>query len=312
VHVDRQSTRLLGDAQLVHSLTDAGARPATGPRELRRRVSRFLHASATGRHALRITLSRLAQPSWEPVIFGGVPRDLAVYAGSVVPRDVDIVLESVGSEEIANELADLVKRRNRFGGVKLVSDGWRFDVWPLSETWAFRAGLVPLNGVDSLAKTTFLNVEAVAVQLKSHKGRGRRVFEQGFFDAVAQRKLDINLEDNPFPALCVVRSLLTAARLQFVLAPRLLRYIAHYSRISDIDGLLEVQDQHYGGVRRFAEEMRFWISSIHRHVHRNRNTELLLPQFVPVQLDFWSASLSGWDDFDRNPEAHLGPPVVAR
>ena len=62
-----------------------------------------------------------------------------------------------------------------------------------------------------MPKTTFLNVEAVAVELNPRPTRSRKLYESGFFEGVATETIEINLEENPFPDLCVARSLLTAA-----------------------------------------------------------------------------------------------------
>lgn len=82
-----------------------------------------------------------------------------------------------------------------------------------------------------MPKTTFLNVEAAAVELATVHGKSRRIYTHGFFEALADRTLEINFEENPFPALCVVRALITAARLQFLIGPKLSKYLVHYGRI---------------------------------------------------------------------------------
>ena len=61
-------------------------------------------------------------------------------------------------------------------------------IWPLGLTWAFRNGHSGPPSFESLSTTTFLNVEAIAVELWPAKGQGRHVFENHFFDAVMSFK----------------------------------------------------------------------------------------------------------------------------
>ncbi len=43
------------------------------------------------------------------------------------------------------------------------------------------------------------------------------LFECGFFEALQSRVLDINYEENPYPALAAVRSIVTATKLRYSL-----------------------------------------------------------------------------------------------
>lgn len=64
----------------------------------------------------------------------------------------------------------------------------------------------------------------MAAELPPLSGRPTRVYERGFFRAIHERTVDVNLEDNPSPVLCLVRSLDLAARLHFAIGPRLARF----------------------------------------------------------------------------------------
>src|SRR5271157_1476053 len=174
---------------------------------LRSRLTRFLGNGTSWKRPLREVIGRIEKERWRAVIFGGVVRDLAVFGPAERPRDVDIVLAGASADEIERVFEAWVVRRTRFGGVRLLVEKWMFDIWDVSSTWGIhQLGLDPSFG--ELPKTTFLNVEAVAAEISSNPGFERRIYSGAFFKALEERTVNINFEDNPFPALCVVRSLI--------------------------------------------------------------------------------------------------------
>jgi hypothetical protein len=258
--------------------------------ELARLVGRFIgNGSAAKRHLVQV-LREIQQQGWRAFLFGGTLRDLMLGGASIVPRDIDIVVDGVSIERIAAVFGNHVRRRTRFGGLHLNVHGWTFDIWPLSDTWAFQEGFVGLTGFASLTRTTFLNVEAAVVELGARRGRRRAVHERGFLDSLRNRVLEVNLEENPFPALCVVRGLITAARLDFKVGPSLARYIRHYGAHVSIDELLAIQSSHYGQVRSSADELRCWIAALREQCGRSRRLPIRLPVPRARQLELWADS----------------------
>jgi hypothetical protein len=254
---------------------------------LRHRVNRFFSNHSRWKAALRMIVSRIRERQWPAVVFGGVPRDLVVLGVTDRPRDVDIVLDDVSIEEIRSTFSKSVFRETRFGGVTLRVDGWLVDIWPLRQTWAFRELSVPVTGFQDLPKTTFLNVEAVAVDLAVRRGQTRNVYSFGFFEGVSERVLEINFEPNPFPDLCVVRSLIITARLGFRIGSRLAIYISNHSRGMQIKDLVALQLSHYGGLRCQPEILREWLVRISQHVHENPKEPYALPVQREQQLYLW-------------------------
>jgi hypothetical protein len=193
-------------------------------------------------------------------LFGGTLRDLLAFGA--LPRDLDIVVRASNLEKFAGDFKRYLVRQTRFGGMHFVVDGWHFDVWPLRETWAFRKGLVTPRIFSTLPLTTFLNVEAVAAELRLGPTGSRKLFEAGFFEAMSTQTVEINLEENPFPDLCIVRSLLTAARLGFDIGPKLAKYLVSRSEGMTVANLGEVQLRHYGEIRADPEEMMSWLAFV--------------------------------------------------
>mgnify|MGYP006285231427 CR=1 FL=1 len=185
-------------------------------------------------------------PEWDAHVFGGFPRDLMVSGIDAVPRDLDIVLAKDCIAEVETELSKHVERTTRFGGLHLSLRGWDVDVWSLEQTWAFRSDDRFNVAFEDLPKTTFLDVDAVAVSIT---GDSPHVHEHGFFDAIRARTVGLNYRPNPYPALCAVRALDIARRLDFSLDAELVSYILETVRRHSTSALIEAQESHFGGVR---------------------------------------------------------------
>ena len=262
-------------------------------RAVRDRAARFLTSRVRTRRPLVEALTAIVERTAEAYLFGGLIRDLVITTGIVKPRDVDVVFSGADVDELISAIEGSVIRRTRFGGVSVNVCGWRLDLWPLEETWAFRSRLVPTISFGTLPCTTFLNIEAVTLQIKSSPGCPRSIFECGFFDAVRSRTLELNLEENPFPALAVARALVLASRMRYALGPRLVRYIAEYATTVSIEDVLRAQIQHYGFVRRDRSDLERWLVAIRRHYETAAATAFELPVSNSVQLTLWDTQ--NWD-----------------
>ena len=80
-------------------------------------------------------------------------------------------------------------------------------MWPIQDTWAFKERKVAGTGFSDYPKTTFLNIEAVAIQLFSKRRQKREIYSKGFFEAIAERTIELNFEENPTPTECIIRAL---------------------------------------------------------------------------------------------------------
>lgn len=254
-------------------------------KDLRTRVTRFL-AGGSPRQALLEITDRIRGRNWDAVLFGGTLRDLMLHGASQLPRDVDIVIAGVSKDQIAELFSDCIIRQTRFGGLHLQHKGWLFDVWSLTDTWAFKGSDRGQIDFEDLPKTTFLNVEAVVADLTAKPGRARKIRANGFFEAIAEQVLEINKEENPFPMLCVVRTLITAARLQFSISRRLCKYLLHHSRSTSAEELVDVQLKHYGTCTRTAEEFCTWLEFLRVHHRSGAVRGAILPVRRPHQLEF--------------------------
>jgi hypothetical protein len=213
----------------------------------------YLRGPCITRSRLPWVLEQLKYNGWRAVFFGGLLRDLMEFGSSANPRDLDIVVDASSNDELYAFFKEIVVRRTRFGGLVIDLGPLRADLWCLRNTWAFGTGAFAQRSFVTLPKTTFLNVEAVAVEIS---GNGDpRVFDDGFFAAFGRREIDINFGTNPFPALCVVRSLITASSLHFALGNRLVDYIVRRSDHLAANEYVEAQLSHYGEILLPAERI---------------------------------------------------------
>lgn len=251
-------------------------------RKLQGKIAEFLgqdHTVYNG--AVRSIIEQIRRNRWRAVLFGGMLRDLMVYGLSKRPRDVDIVVADTTEDELSRAFAEFISKRTRFGGLHLRCDGRPFDVWALSDTWAFRTlkGSAFVCDFENLPKTTFLNVEAVAADIAPSRSGTWHVYEHGFFQGIAERILEVNLEDNPFPALCVVRALNMTQRLRFAIGPRLAKYLIHYGGLFSGEELAEVQLNHYGSCDHTAGDFEALLYSVSDQ-HRSGAQRVQLPALI--------------------------------
>ncbi|OWK38098.1 hypothetical protein [Fimbriiglobus ruber] len=206
--------------------------------------------------------------AWRAVLFGGTLRSLLisrlVHQRAGRPRDVDIVIQGPPLEVLRHLFDKLISRETRFGGLQLRRAGWLFDVWPLERTWALVEDKVDQPDFSDLPRTTFLNVEAVAVDVWPAPGREREIYsgDGQFFRAIIDRVVEVNRVENPFPELCVVRSLVMTNDLGFRIGPGLARYIAGHGPSLSCDELERIQKKHYGHVRIPGARLWDWIRAV--------------------------------------------------
>jgi hypothetical protein len=243
---------------------------------LQRRAAEFIAAEAAHRSPLKPLLQEIGRLGQTAFLFGGALRDLMLRGLGHDPHDVDIVVGKL-TPDLLSYLGPHVRRRTRFGGLEVSIGHWDLDIWELSDTWAFREGLVPGGSFGDLPKTTFLNVQAIAAEVPSSRGATVRLAEHGFFRAIRHRTVDINFEDNPFPSRCVLSALTTAYSLDFALAPKLIQYVLHYGAKVDLEELCLYQARRHGRCLYGRDVLQAWIT----HLAKSRREAPSMPVALP-------------------------------
>lgn len=245
-------------------------------------------------------LSGIRASGLPAVFFGGTLRSLLaarLFGGRRGrPRDVDIVVSGICMSDLEDRFKRVLHRRTRFGGLQLCSGGWRFDVWPVQETWLPRDGGDRAVSFADLPSTTTFNLEAIAVETFPSRGRSRRVYsgDGRFFGGMLSRTLELNREDNPYPGLTVLRGIAIAGELGFSLGPRFARYVRRFGPPLGDREIEDLQLSHYGYHRIGLATLRESISRIESAPRGEA------PVAIPAlgQTAFWGG--------------HSGPPSTVR
>ncbi|PQO42564.1 hypothetical protein [Blastopirellula marina] len=237
-------------------------------------------------------LRDLKKTTERAVFFGGTLRSLLISRlfkqRHGRPRDIDIVVSGNSVDEVKRLFGDRISRTTRFGGLQLCHENWLFDVWPLENTWAFKADHVKHPNFSDLPMTTFFNLEAIAMDVWNEPGYQRQIYsaDDQFFDGILTRTIEINREENPFPELCVVRALVMAAELEFRLGPKLVSYVVKHGETLTPSDIEQVQISHYGHQRFHSHLMKDWISFLATEKSSDTEGTHRLP--LAQQQRFWS------------------------
>lgn len=252
-------------------------------RTLSDKLGRFLSLRVPYRQPMHDVLDCVTKHQTSAFFFGGLLRDIMLKGPTATPRDVDIVVHEM-TASFLHSVECKIRRRTRFGGVNLESEGWIFDIWDLPNTWAFKSGIKNGCSFYDLPKTTFLNIQAVVAEVFPRPGKARAVYSHGFFEALQTRTLDINCEENPYPSLCVLQSLFAAQKLGFGLSKRLSCYIVHHTQCEGIEKLVHMQESHYGRAAASADLLHEWVRAITDQLRIASHETVFLPRTIGPQL----------------------------
>ena len=223
------------------------------------------------------------------VFFGGTLRSLIMNRilnkrGIGRPRDIDIVVSDINIGELRKVFRAFIIKETRFGGLHLQNEFWQYDIWPLNSTWSFINSNIHNPSFYDLPKTTFLNIESIAVDVWSKPGLARTIYENElFYDSIINRKIEINNIDNPYPSLCVIRSLVMIKKTGFSIGNRLKDYLIEYGSIMSDTDIINTQMKHYGSLNINVEDFKRYIKSITRH--RNTNSTISLKESLCNKCD---------------------------
>lgn len=233
---------------------------------LRRCMGQFLGKKAIRNLPCLDELQQIGQFDSHSFLCGGAVRDILLSnnGSQITPRDLDIILGYGKVKKVAESLKIYEQRWNCYGGVSIKIKNWNLDLWELSSTWAFKEKNIKAKGFADFPSTTFLDVDAVAVQLFKRENFKREIYSKGFFEAVLSKTMEINLEENPNPAACIVRTLRIANKFGFAIGPKLARYIASHADQIGIEELLKLYKKRYKIYHLSAGELSSCIKEIKR------------------------------------------------
>ena len=163
----------------------------------------------------------------EVLIFSGVIRNFFIkHKGEL--RDLDLVLNRVDHSKIDNYFSHYNYKRNSFGGYKVLIKDLPIDIWELATTWALNNSKVELELFNdyNLPNTVFFNFSAVAFNYNTKKF----IASENFIKFLETKEVDLVLEENPLPQLCIVNTIHYKVKFQLEISTNLKKY---YSRNFD-------------------------------------------------------------------------------
>ncbi|MGD8786941.1 MAG: hypothetical protein PVJ60_05915 [Phycisphaerales bacterium] len=253
-------------------------------KQLRTRLGRFV-AVDSKRHYPHIysLLKVIRNNNYPAFLCGGAVRNMLLCNNSI-PRDLDIIFGYVSKKQLGALFPSYVKGKTNLGGLKLQVKDWSIDMWPIQETWAFKEGKVTGKGFSDYPKITFLNVDAIAIQLFSKRRQKREIYSKGFFEAITEKTIELNFEENPAPAECIVRALRIANQFKFVIGPRLARYMISYANKTEIEELADIYQRRYMSADVTLEKLYNCFKSIKTQMQASNNKPVKV--FVEQNSDF--------------------------
>lgn len=198
----------------------------TFEKRLERNLGEYLGRRTVGRPKLKEAIAEIIFALPDTVIFGGMIREFALGNARGFVSDIDLV-STASQADISLVVAKYQAVRNKFGGFRFVIEKQRFDVWSLSDTWAFKNNFAFGETFADLLRTSFFNVDAACY----HVARKELLCLSGYDRWVQERILDINLLQNPQPSAMARRALVLIHTRQVGVTHRLAEYIS--SRIGN-------------------------------------------------------------------------------
>ncbi|WP_155833708.1 hypothetical protein [Halomonas sp. BC04] len=187
---------------------------------LKNRITQYLKSDAWHRPKQLNVLENLWSHLPNSVIFGGMIRDFSLDLAREFHSDIDIVTLG-SSKKLESVLRPYSPTKNKFGGYRFQSHGYVYDVWSLNDTWAVKNKLIVANDFQDLCKTTFFNLDAIALDYKEKVIYTAPCFEEGLY----KKNLEINFPEHPHPSKMAKRAIYVAAKKQLSIGPDLAKYI---------------------------------------------------------------------------------------
>lgn len=158
------------------------------------------------------------------LLIGGCIRDYLEHQFRVIPRDFDMVLcdSQLDLQKILKQY-HLPYRQNKFGGYKVTSGNFHFDIWEIQHTWAFKTNQVKYQEITDLHKTVFLNIDGVFYDVNH-----ATLYDKGFKEALTTKTLDIVLSKNPYTESNLARALHLKYKYNLRFSKRLQHYFTKW------------------------------------------------------------------------------------
>lgn len=181
----------------------------------------------------------------EVLIFSGIIRNFFIkHRGKL--RDLDLVLNRVDSSKIDSYISHYAFKKNSFGGYKVLIKDLSIDIWELTKTWALNNYKIELELFNeyNLPNTVFFNFSAIAFNYNTKKF----IVSENFISFLETREIDLVLEENPLPQLCIVNTIHYMVKFELTISDNLKKYYSrNFNNFSEYD-YEKIQMKHFKNV----------------------------------------------------------------
>lgn len=185
-------------------------------------------------------------------LFSGIIRDFFVSPNNSF-RDIDLIYDTDNNLVIEELFLDYKFNKNSFGGYKILINNYTVDIWNLKDTWGLKKGQLTFefNYLNKLPDTAFFNFSSIVYSLNENSF----IIGKPFLNFLQRKEIDLVMEENPFPELCVINTIYFKKRLNFKLSNKLIDYITNQIEQVRISDLFYIQIKHYNKIIFYEDDL---------------------------------------------------------
>ncbi|NIH20291.1 hypothetical protein [Morganella morganii] len=207
-------------------------------------------------------------------LFSGIIRDYFLHRDKKLDfdvRDLDIVVLDINKfkKTIENKIKH---KKNSFGGLKLYFNEITIDVWQTNLTWGLNT-ITKINNnnniINILPETVFFNCSSILFDFQS-----KTFIEDNnnhFQSFIESKILDIVLEENPLPELCILNTIHYTNKYNLKVSEKLAYYVTSTFPKINKNRLMQIQKNHFNKII-------YEINQLQREVEKlitKKNNQLL-------------------------------------
>ncbi len=190
-------------------------------------------------------------------LFSGIIRDYFLNKSIKKYRDVDLIIED--DIKIEDYFKNINYKKNNYGGYKIEINNTLIDLWVIKNTWALNQGQLKLefSHLYELPKTTFFNFSSILYSLKYNEF----IIGKDFLRFLRDKKIELVLDKNPHPELCIVNSFYYSEKLKIELGDKLKNYLEN--NFTNYSSKIEsIQLKHFGKIIYSLEDIESKIKNL--------------------------------------------------
>lgn len=178
-------------------------------------------------------------------IFSGIIRNFFLNIEENA-RDIDIVYQG-DDLDLIRFLKNYDYEINSFSGFKITIGEYQIDLWKIDSTWAIENSKLESELFNQyvLPDSAFFNFSAIVYDFFNEKF----IFSHKFLDFLNTKTLDLVLEDNPLPQLCIINTIYYREKFGLKISSPLKNYCVKYFHHFKESEYESIQIKHFQEVK---------------------------------------------------------------